>query len=250
VLPSLQVQHEFGLHVRCQNMDGELVAGDPTDYGAYNKTQSHVMSEDKPGDISFYAFDYIGEDQLYLPYVDRLARLTELCPQQDNLKVVQQVMVKDLDGLLETEELFLSEGYEGVIMRSPDAPYKQGRGTFREGIIYKLKRFHDAEAVIVGLEEGMTNMNEQERSELGYAKRSQSQDGLFPANTLGRFIVFFQGQEIPVAPGSLGHAERFSVWINREDYIGRLLKFRYFQHGAKDRPRFPRAVGIRSLEDM
>lgn len=251
VLPSLQVQEEFGREELFQHLDGELVAGSPVDPGVYNRTQSHVMSEDKPGDLGLYVFDYIHPDHLYRPYAERLELIPRVYPQDGSpMQAVQQVPARSLEDLLETEEMFLSVGYEGVMMRSPDAPYKQGRGTFREGIIYKLKRFRDAEAVIVALEEGMTNTNEQERSELDYARRSQRQEGLVPANTLGRFIVFFQGQEIPVAPGSLSHAERFSVWMNRDEYVGKILKFRFFQHGVKDRPRFPRAVGFRSLEDL
>ena len=54
------------------------------------------------------------------------------------------------------------------MMRNPIAPYKQGRGTFREGIIYKLKRFEDSEAVIIGFVEQMTNQNVLEKDELGY----------------------------------------------------------------------------------
>ena len=135
-------------------------------------------------------------------------------------------------------------------MRNPIAPYKQGRGTFREGIIYKLKRFEDSEAVIIGFVEQMTNQNVLEKDELGYAKRSYAKDGLVPANTLGRFIVLWNGIELDIAPGNFNHAQRQEIWNNQDKFINKLLKFRYFNHGIKDKPRFPRAVGFRDEMDI
>ena len=235
-LPSRQVQHEFGW---MGYLDGELLAG------TYNETQSLVMSRDKEGDISFYVFDCVHPDFVGRPYFERLARLENL---PGKVTAVPQEWVDNEKALLRYEERILSEGYEGIIMRDPAAPYKQGRGTWKEGIIYKLKRFQDDEGVILDVEEQMTNENEMRLDALGYAERSSSKEGLVGAATLGAFVVLFRGNEIRVAPGALDHEERRRVWLNKELYIGQELKFRYFDYGSKDAPRFARAVGFRITE--
>src|SRR5690606_5448014 len=65
--------------------------------------------------------------------------------------------------VLEYETHCLKMGYEGLILRNPDAPYKFGRSTLKEGSLLKLKRYEDAEAIVVSLEEAMHNDNEAEK---------------------------------------------------------------------------------------
>jgi len=249
LLPSYQVQEEFKRYEHC---DGELVEGQPNDPGVYNRTQSFVMSEDKPGDIKFFVFDYTHPDALSLPFHERFKLLDSTLgdPRPENVILVEQVEVDDEESLLAYEERVLALGFEGLILRSPVGIYKQGRATWKEGIIYKLKRFQDDEATIIGFEEAMTNTNEQKRDALGYAERSTSKEGMVPAGTLGKFIVTFRGQEITVAPGAFDHASRKKIWDDRDNFLGKILKFRHFTHGVKEKPRFPRAIGFRSLLDM
>ena len=56
--------------------------------------------------------------------------------------------------------------------------------------------------------------------------------------------------ELDIAPGNFNHVERKEIWTSQEEFIGKLLKFRYFNHGIKDKPRFPRAIGFRNLMDL
>jgi DNA ligase-1 len=248
ILPSYQVQNDFSHFV---DMDGELIEGVETDVDVYNRTQSHVMSEDKPGDIKFFVFDYTDPDWLMKPFYERLERAESIIEAYnvDHVKLVPHEYIENYDALIEFENKQLEAGFEGIMMRNPVGHYKQGRGTFREGLIYKLKRFEDAECYIIGFEEQMTNNNILEKDELGYAKRSYAKDGLVPSGTLGKFIVLWNEMELHVAPGSFTHAERKEIWDNQAKYLNRLLKFRYFNHGIKDKPRFPRAVGFRSEDD-
>ena len=249
MLPSFQVQEMFS-HLK--DLDGEIIEGNPTDFDVYNRTQSHVMSEDKPGDLKYFVFDYTHPDFLLKPFYERLEEVERILKQYDreDLILVEHKYIETYDELIEYENNCLEAGFEGIMMRNPVAHYKQGRGTFREGIIYKLKRFQDAEGQVIGFVEQMTNNNELEKDELGYAKRSQAKDGLSPADTLGRFIILYEGQEIDVAPGNFTHAERKFVWDHRDVFMNKFLKFRFFAHGIKDKPRFPRAIGFRDEMDM
>ena len=254
-LPSKQVQAAFKSFT---GLDGEFIVGDETSYGVYNRTQSHVMSVDKPhSDLRYRVFDTCDDDLADLPFEDRLEHARGLIiayknamPTDVSLTLVEHMMCRNYDELTAEEEKQLDLGYEGVIMRNPLGRYKWNRGTFKEGLIYKLKRFQDDEGLIVDLEEGMKNENAQTRNEKGYATRSESAEGMLPADTLGKFVVEWKGKILKVAPGNFSHAERKAIWNRKEEFIGLWLKFRFFDYGIKDLPRFPRAIGFRSKIDM
>ena len=255
-LPSNQVQSWFTSEL-LNHFDGEVIYSNITVEDVYNKTQSLVMSENKIGSLSYYVFDYTHPDWLGKAFSSRLLELSSLIYDYKlneinahPVELIDNVTIENYNELIEYEERVLREGFEGVMLRDPFAPYKQGRGTFKEGIIYKLKRFKDDEAVIIGFKERMINENTLKRDELGYAKRSSSKEGLTPGGTLGAFIVYFEGQELEIAPGKFSHEDCKDIWENQELFKGALLKFRYFLHGIKDKPRFPRAIGIRDKEDI
>jgi hypothetical protein len=175
---------------------------------------------------------------------------------KDNYYKVEHVELNSMQDLLEFENRELEKGFEGIMLRDPVGRYKQGRATMNEGIIYKVKRFQDAEGRVVGFVQRMENTNVQERDELGYAKRSSAKAGKVPVNMVGKFLVEWNGLMLEVAPGAFKHSELKEIWENQARYLeqsslGKLfLKFRFFQHGSKDLPRFPRAVGWRTPQDM
>jgi DNA ligase-1 len=237
------------------NLDGELIVGDPTDGDVvYNRTQSYVMSADERPmlDLRYYVFDLANEKHLNAPFKLRLATAQAIVIQAKDpqLYYVEHRLIWSYEELIAFEEECLEAGYEGIMIRDPEGPYKNGRSTMRQGWLIKLKRFEDLELKIVGFEEAFENTNEDVRSELGYAKRSQSKEGLIPSGTLGKFLVEFQGQVVPVSCGSFKHHERQHIWDNQEVYFGELLKVRHFPKGVKDLLRFPRAIGFRDLIDM
>lgn len=251
-LPSRQVQKLFGIAI-LEHTDGELIEGNATDFGVYNRTQSHVMSEDKSGDMTYHLFDYTHPDLLNKPFYERLEVTDNIVRSTIGEAPVRHVFhkhVENYEELLEYESEKLEEGYEGIMMRNPLAFYKQGRATMLQQIIYKLKRFYDDEAVIIGFVERMQNTNKLESDNLGHAKRSSSKEGKVPAGTLGNFIVLYNNVELEVGTGSFTHDELQMIWDNRPMFLGKILKFRYFSHGVKDLPRFPRAVGFRDGIDL
>ena len=246
-LPSVQVQREFGSLLP---FDGEFIEGNPTDEDVYHRTESHVMSANKPGDIHFYVFDFTDESMLLKPFFERLECAESLLPKEGKLHIVSHEYVDNEAQLLAYEQKRLQEGFEGIMMRSPFAPYKNNRSTFSQGWLLKLKRFEDAEGVLLDILEGHNNHNELKYDELGFAKRSDSKENKTPSGMAGHYIVDFNGLELIVAPGHFKHHERIEHLKNKAQYIGRLLKFRYFNRGVKDLPRFPRAVGFRDEMDV
>lgn len=257
-LPSWQVQELFSPY---QNLDGEIMVGSPTDFDVYNRTQSHVMSFDKPAEsINMFAFDWTDERAANIPFKERseeTKRMVHAFQTKDiekglkpNLIYVPHEIIPDYPTLVLYENAIVSQGFEGIMMRGLNGRYKHGRATYNEGIIYKLKRFQEDEGQVVDFVEAMINDNPEEVDELGYIKRSTHQENMIPAGRVGKFIVRFQGQDINVAPGNFTHAELIHIWNNRSKYLGRWLKFRHFAHGVKDLPRHPRAMGWRDPMDM
>lgn len=228
------------------NLDGELIVGDPTAPDCYNATQSAVMRVKGEPDFRFYVFDNFSNPGI--PFHERLGSL----PDDDGGRsvVVSQRLINDVTQLLSYEDAVLSDGHEGLILRSLNGLYKFGRSTWNEHYALKLKRFTDDEGDVVGFAEGMTNTNEKVKDNLGNGKRSSHAEGMIPAGTLGKFLVSFKGEVIDVPCGVLKHAERLYIWEHQDEFLGKLLKFRHFTVGAMLRPRMPRFIGWRSAGDL
>lgn len=233
------------------NFDGEITVVDKTDPNVYRITTSYVNSFDKEEDEShkfvINVFDILNVDDLDTPYIDRLKSIPDF---DDPLfsKLEYRVCNNNKE-VLEYEQYCLNAGYEGIMIRSSNGKYKLGRSTLKEGIILKLKRFSDYEATIVGFVEEYKNLNEAKKNELGHTERSSAKDGLVPNGRLGALICKFNDIEFNIGSG-FTHEERSEVWNNRDSYIGKLVKFKCFEVGVKDAPRFPIFLGFRNPDDL
>ena len=237
------------------NLDGELIVGPPTIGNVLGRTQSGVMSYEGEPDFTFWVFDApatqgpgeLGFIHRRQDAINRVRGLWRISP-------VPHYTATTLNELLSFEDQWLEAGYEGIMLRDPYGPYKNGRSTLREGYLMKLKRFTDGEAVVLALEEGHHNTNELERDELGRAKRSKDSAGLVGSGMVGTIIVKDSTWgELRVAPGIMTHAERQAYW--REYQMGhhhslkdKIIHWRSFGYGVKEKPRFPRFYGVR--EDL
>jgi DNA ligase-1 len=165
--------------------------------------------------------------------------------------LLEQNLLANEDEMLAYEAAKVEEGYEGIILRSPDAPYKYGRSTVNEGYLLKLKRFEDSEAEIIGFEEEMFNGNEAQTNELGRTKRSTAQAGLVGKNTLGAFLVrdVHTGVEFSIGTG-LTALERGIFWARQGEYIGKLVRYKFFPVGVVNKPRHPVFTGFRDSRDL
>lgn len=231
------------------NIDGELIVGSPTQGNVLGRTQSGVMSFDGEPNFSFYLFDCV--EWPAPQFRRRLNAVHNEHEGEQRIVLVGHTEVHDAQQLQGFEERCLIAGYEGVMLRDPDGPYKHGRSTLREGYLMKLKQFTDGEAVVIRLEEGCENQNEMERDELGRAKRSRAMSRLVPSGMVGTIVALDPTWgELRIAPGTMTHYERQMFWrrhINNEPLplVGRTIHWRSFGYGIKDKPRFPRFYGIR-----
>lgn len=228
-------------------LDGELTAG-----SNFQESTSGIMSSDGEPDFTYWVFDFV--DDPTTGYKNRVEALRQYAtvaglPPQVMVLTPQYIHNKtDLDNYL---TLALSQGHEGVILRSPDSPYKFGRSTVRENYLLKLKLFVDSEATIIGFQEKFTNCNAQQTNALGYSERSSHKENLVAAGTLGSIVVkdLKTGVEFKIGSG-FDDELRQLIWDNRSVYVNNLVKYKYMPHGEKDKPRHPIFLGFRDLEDM
>jgi DNA ligase 1 len=227
-------------------LDGELICEGKT----FNETQSLIMREEGEPDFTYYVFDYVNPIFLEEYYAIRMSRLEDLKLPSFCKKLIP-VQLKNESELNHYEAKCLNEGYEGVMVRDPRSPYKCGRSTVKEGYLLKIKRFEDAEAIILGFEEKMHNNNEKKTDELGHSKRSSHKENLAPADTLGALIVRDIKTDVEFSIGSgFDDVLKKEIWYNRDRYLNKIVTYKYQPSGMKDKPRFPAFKGFRDERDL
>lgn len=138
--------------------------------------------------------------------------------------------VKSWDEIKEWHGKFLSEGYEGTIIRLDLGPYENKRSKQ----LLKYKDFIDEEFKIVGAEEGTGGRT----GTIGFfiMQHDKNPNQTFKSNVKGDFDYLKQ------------------VWKDHKKYIGKSATVKYFQRtpkqadGTGDVPRFPYIIKI-SRED-
>jgi DNA ligase-1 len=232
-------------------LDGELIAGSPTAHNCMQACTSFFMAQDKVSDDwSFRVFDLHDRTESYDVRVELLADRV-LAPVSHHIVLHTSAVISDHDELLAYEAEQLAAGYEGLILRCPNSPYKFGRSTVKEGYLLKVKRFVDNEAVILGFEEQMFNGNEATTNELGRTKRSSHKAGLVGKDTLGALLVRDLKTDVEFSIGTgLDDAVRRHIWGTRDEHLGKLVKYKSFPIGVKDAPRHPVFLGFRDARDM
>lgn len=267
-IPNRHIQRVLG-HPSYEGLDGELIVGPVNAADVFRTTSSAVMSIEGEPEFTFHVFDDMLHDGLFSARLSSARRRAS----RRVVKVVSHTLILDRDQLDEYESRMLAEGYEGVILRDPAGWYKHGRSTEREGLMLKLKRFIDAEAVIIGAEPLMHNSNEAELNELGQLRRSHRRGGLIARPELGALVVvdLVTRAQFKIGTG-FDATTRASLWADyRSDLqsnislarmtpdklqaspgrlLGRLAKYKSLPVGVKDRPRHPVFLGLRDARDL
>lgn len=228
-------------------LDGELIVGEPQAHDVYRTTVSGVMSKDGQPDYTYWVFDLHDHDSDYTGRYKALEGALRGAHQR--IKQLPSVLVRNIDDLLAYESRHVDIGYEGVILRAPNSPYKCGRSTAKEGYLLKLKRFKDSEAVILDVVEEMHNGNEAQTNELGRTKRSSHKENKTGKQRMGALLVrdLTSGAEFHIGTG-FNDIDRQQFWLN--DSRGQIIKYKYFPIGVKDLPRHPVFLGRRDKADL
>lgn len=252
MVPNLYIQDFFSKIPKkfTEGLDGEIVVRTDSPDKAYRETMSGVMSEDGEPDFVYYVFDlWTSKSPYEKRYLELQERLVKLEPYFHNLGLLETYRIDTVDRLNAYEQKCLAENFEGVIIRSPQGPYKFGRASSRSQELLKLKRFLDDEAEVIGFKEQMHNSNEATKDAFGRTERSSKKDGMIPDNTLGALEVRWGNIEFDIGTG-FDFALRREIWKNPKKYIGKILKFKYVEVGDYNKPRFPVFLGWRDKADI
>lgn len=246
-IPNKHAQRLFG-RPELNGLDGELIVGSPTAKDVFQQTSSGVMSIEGEPEVMFHVFDDFMETggfQRRLHTAHRRIKKQKFCEPVPHDQILNE------DQLAEWEQDYLAMGYEGVMLRHPDGPYKHGRSTAKEAWLLKVKRFEDGEARIIGFRALMHNANEAKRNELGYLERPSHKAGKVSKQTLGALIVkdLKTGVEFDIGTGFTAD-QRQLLWSVGDNLIGRIVKYKSQPTGVKEKPRFPVFLGFRDAVDM
>lgn len=243
-IPNGYVQRLFG-RAEFDGFDGELIVGETFGEGVFQRTSSGVMSVDGTPDVTYNVFDTWA--LFDMPFSERLAFVKQHVGERCN--VVPQVEVTSVEQINELTDAYIEQGYEGLMLRRPNSPYKFGRSTPKEGYLTKVKRFDDGEAEVIGVVELMHNNNEAVTNLLGNIERSTAKAGKVAAGVLGAMVVkdVKSGVEFEIGSGFTAE-QREQFWNN--SVVGRIVKYKSQLCGVKEKPRFPVFLGFRDTVDI
>ena len=257
-------------HSALVGLDGEMAAQYECHPEICRLTSSALGTIKGTPWMLWHLFDLVTPETRNLPYRTRLsllnARMYEIGREQSHLyqhlRLIPSQEVNSLAELLEFEDIALSAGYEGVIIRDPDAPHKEGRSG-KTPILWRIKRFVDFEFKVKTVIEGEENQNEAQTNELGNTFRSSHQENKVANGMIGAMIgecltvvkdgdkvLFEKGQEVKVGAGRLSHEQRKYYFENQDEFKSKVHKGKFFPKGIKDKPRFPTWQTFRSEADI
>ena len=244
--------------------DGEITVGTPdnrTSETLCRDTTSALNRIDGEPIVTWTIFD----TQSNKKYSDRMKDiLINQVGTQAYIRVIGGSHVRNMQELLAYESQCLDMGYEGVILRDPDGLYKEGRSDSKMQC-WRIKRFIEEEILVTSILEGSKNNNEKKVNELGRTERSSHQENMQPNGEVGTIIgtllkdvvhpvtgniLFKGGLEVQVSPGEMTQNECKFYWNNQDQIIGKVIKFKTFPQGVKDKPRFPTFVCFRDKSEV
>ncbi len=167
--------------------------------------------------LLYCVYDIVAPDKSFSERSELLAQLA--MDASDQVVVVETILVNNEDEMLAAHSHFVSEGYEGTIIRSGEGGYEIGH---RSNTLLKLKDFFDGEFRIVGAKEGK---------------------GSFEGKCC--FIcVTDEGKEFSVNPeGTMEH--RAHLWETREEHMGKWLTVKYYSVTDDGKPSHATGIDFR-----
>lgn len=241
------------VHPYFEMLDMELIVGAPNEEETYNRTSSAIRRKAGEPDLTAYVFDFINGE---LDYEARYSTLLQGFHQVQDLTplkmvLVEQVLLTNMEELEAFEQHALDEGYEGIMLRKPKSPYKHGKSTVNQGWMLKLKRFKDSEGILVNVKEQLQNCNEKTIDPFGNVTRTSHAENKIGKGTTGKFVVRTkEWGDLELGSGNATDVLLQDVWDNFQSYKGRLVTFKYFPKGMKDKPRHPIFKAFRDQFDM
>jgi ATP-dependent DNA ligase len=179
----------------------------------------------KPGDpekqlkIQYHVYDMISQK----PYEERLKDLQDLFRSHcfQHIVLVDTTICHSEAEMKQQHAQYVSDGYEGIMLRSPQGLYKHSRSVD----LLKYKEFFDDEYEVIGFREG----DGLERGCVIWTCRT-AEGNIFHCRPRGT------------------HEERAEWFKHGPNYIGEKLTVRYQEKTDDGLPRFPVGIAFRNYE--
>ena len=253
-----------------EGLRGELIVGsNPVAQDLCRNSSSVLRTVKGEPFTTLWCFDYVTPETVDLGYNERhgllIDKVKKLHDQgYDYIQVIPLYTATAIESYVGLRNTFLSVGYEGCVVRCPDAKHKEGRSSAVKPELWRYKPWGSAEILVTRLVEEMKNNNEAKTNELGLTERSTHQDNLEGKATLGAIvgelvtpvldysgaIVAPVGTEVTVSTGILTAKECKELWDNPSEIVEKLVEFEFMSYGLKDQPRFSQFKRIRSELDI
>lgn len=212
-IPNLYIQEKLKDFV---GFDGELTVGNDD----LEMIVSKVMSFGGKPDFTFTVFDMF--DAVNKSFIDRIKTASNMIRFNKHVRITSYVIANNVNEVMAYEEELVSKGQEGIVVKSLNSPYKFGRSTLREGFAYKIKRFEDAEATIICVNENTVHF--------GIA---------------GSLTVEWKGIRFNLGNGFNREKAKW-LWDNRYSLEGKKVTFKFSGYTMDGVPKFTSYVGIRN----
>jgi ATP-dependent DNA ligase len=143
--------------------------------------------------------------------------------------------------------MFMDRGYEGIITRNLYSPYKHGRSTKKEQYLCKIKKYQEVECKLVGVSQYQENLSESFLNMLSYKEKHQYKENMRMHDKVGSLVLEHPVHgKIYVGTG-LTDKLRKRVWEYYDQFVGKMVKIKYWGVTPNGKLRFPSFVGFRDI---
>lgn len=182
--------------------------------------------------LEFYMYDVVDLDKTFKERLEVINYISDTLNfnfnptkdwEEDDLKiqVLPQEPISGFDNMMKLHDQYVSEGWEGLVVRLESAKYGPGK---RTNDMIKIKRYFDAEYQITGLKEGL-----------------RPEDMCFT-------MVTENGQTFNAKP--IGdRAQKQWYRDHLDDIIGKMATLKYFEMSGKEGSEVPQQPILLSIRD-
>lgn len=224
-------------------LDGEIIYLNPDGTEDFTKAISLARSDDRTfecDNLYYVIFDMVEKDKFLskqpsVPFDEEYERIkTRFGVQEEkvswyttafpNLLLIKQV---DDNRFEELQDARFKNNWEGLMLRDGDSPYEYKR----TNKLLKIKEMQDTEVKLIDMEEGTGKYE----------------------GTLGALIADYNGFPLKIGSG-LSDEQRQKYWNNKDSYIGKYVKVKYFEKTTNQQGgeslRFPIFLCFRDIDTM
>lgn len=132
-------------------LDGELyIHGKPLSY--ISGLCRLKTLDDKHKELKYYVYDLAISNVKFEDRLKKLSEFKEFIKNSNKVVVVNHIPVSGWGNIMKLHNKYVSEGYEGLVIRDPSKEYKYGARDIR---MIKIKIFSDSEFKILDLVDGL-----------------------------------------------------------------------------------------------